>query len=82
MAIILNTNGQTANIYGGRYFIRTLLNGGTATVKLNLLGGDSSFADFDDNALSEGIKLIDLPGGQIELTATGSPTVELVRVDW
>ena len=82
MAIILSTNGQTADIYGGRHFIRTILNGGTATIKLNLAGGDSSFSDFDDNVLSEGIKLIDLPGGKIELTSTGAASVELVRVDW
>lgn len=79
--IILNADAQTASIYGGSYFMRTILNGGTATLKVSIRGGDTSFSDFDNNSLSDGMKVISLPSGRVELTKTGAAVVELLRVD-
>lgn len=79
--IILNTDAQTETIYGGAYHMRTILNGGTATIKVRISGGDASFSDFDNNVLADGVKVISLPSGEVELTKTGAAVVELLRVD-
>ena len=75
--IILGTDGEMQAFIGGDYTIRTILRGGTATLKFRFPAGDSTFGDFDGGVLTETTKALNLPSCILELTKTGAATVEI-----
>ena len=75
--ITLSTTGQTQAFVGGQYTVRTLLAGGTATLKFRFPSGDASFGEFPSSVLVEGVQTLNLPSCILELTKTGSATVEI-----
>jgi len=75
--IRLDTDQQIASVRGGDYHLRTVLTGGSATLNVRIKGGETSFGPFTNNVLSEGLKVITLPEGDVQLTKSGSAIVEL-----
>ena len=75
--ITLNTTGQTQAFIGGEYTVRTLLAGGTATLKFRFPAGDVSFSEFPSSVLVEGVQTLTLPSCILELTKTGAAKVEI-----
>jgi hypothetical protein len=79
--IILDTDAQTVELFGGRHHAITILGGGTATLKIRFAGGSATYSDFTDNVMTDGAKIIVFPSCTVELTKTGAAVVELKRTD-
>tara|TARA_R110000850_G_scaffold3691_1_gene17253 strand:- start:496 stop:750 length:255 start_codon:yes stop_codon:yes gene_type:complete len=81
MAIItLNTNGQTQLFRGGDYQIIARLGTGAATLKVRFQGSAAAFEDFTDGVLTSDSDVLTLADCELELTKTGTATVEFVRI--
>ncbi|QPG06945.1 hypothetical protein IT774_07530 [Salinimonas marina] len=75
MTYTLNTDQQSAALFGGHYVISTFLNGGTASLEMQHRKSQN-WAPLGE--LTEVIQTVYIPAGaKIRITKTGSATVEI-----
>ncbi len=81
--ITMDTTGQVQPFRGGDYQIIVRLGTGAATLKVRFPLGIATFEDFADGVLVGGSKLLTMATDcEIELTKTGTASVEFSRVSY
>ena len=80
--IIMSETGQTQPLRGGDYQIIARLGTGAATLKIRGPLGTAAFSDFDGGVLANGAKILTISDCELELTKSGTATVEISRVSY
>jgi hypothetical protein len=80
--ITMDQTGQVQPFRGGDYQIITRLGTGAATLKIRYPLGSATFEDFEGGVLTSGSKILTLSNCDLELTKTGTATVEISRVSY
>jgi hypothetical protein len=76
----MDTTGQIEDFRGGDYQIISRLGTGAATLKIRYPLGSATFSDFTGGLLGNVSRIMTMSECQIELTKTGTATVEISRV--
>tara|TARA_R110000782_G_scaffold251097_1_gene338611 strand:+ start:32 stop:286 length:255 start_codon:yes stop_codon:yes gene_type:complete len=80
--ITMDQTGDVKDVRGGDYQVITRLGTGAATLKIRYPLGSATFEDFDGGTLVSGSKILTLSNCDLELTKTGTATVEISRVSY
>lgn len=80
--ITMDTTGQIETFRGGDYQFIARLGTGAATLKVRYPLGSATFSDFADGVLANGSKIITMSECTLELTKSGTATVEFSRVSY
>jgi hypothetical protein len=80
--ITMDQTGQVKDFRGGDYQVITRLGTGAASLKIRYPLGSSTFEVFDGGTLASGSKILTLSNCELELTKTGTATVEISRVSY
>jgi hypothetical protein len=78
--ITMDQTGQVETFRGGDYQVIARLGTGAATLKVRYPEGSATFEDFAGGVLTNESKVITMSECTLELTKSGTATVEISRV--
>jgi hypothetical protein len=80
--ITMDQTGQVETFRGGDYQIIARLGTGAATLKVRYPEGSATFQDFAGGVLASESKVLTMSECILELTKSGTATVEISRVSY